>query len=27
VYTSPIEAGHWALSGFANSTVWLVFAA
>lgn len=27
VYVSPVEAGHWALSGFANSTVWLVFAA
>ena len=27
VYTSPSQATNWALSGFANSTVWLVFAA
>jgi len=27
VYKSPAQATTWALSGFANSTVWLVFAA
>lgn len=27
VYASPAQATNWALSGFANSTVWLVFAA
>ena len=27
VYRSPAQATTWALSGFANSTVWLVFAA
>jgi L-tartrate/succinate antiporter len=27
VYKSPAQATNWALSGFANSTVWLVFSA
>ncbi len=27
VYASPVEASRWALSGFADHTVWLVFAA